>query len=380
MNKISRKLTEWTTHGLLTEEQKQSILKYEEESEGPSKVLFGFMILGFSIIGIGVISLIAANWKYIPDSMKLGGNFLLLIGVATFAFKKFSEGKELAYEVATAFLMFLFLATIGLISQIYHTGGELHQALFLWCFITALIAFTSKRSFVPYLWCAGFFGSILLMLFNKSFLYRYYGKSYVLFFMALPYLSVLLTILMRKLKGRESPQYNAFNYWSVKWLFLGLFAMEVMGKGQFKFLTTHGLYVPGYLMSTLLIVIIATSQNLSQLQKTLLLILCVGYLVPFHLYYFEEHLPLFLIKPAVTITCLISLALFSVSIGKDKLFSKLLTLVGLRFLVLYFQAFGGLAYTGFGLILSGLIIIGLVYQWNKHRKKIENWAKGMVLK
>ena len=53
MNKISRKLTEWTTQGLLTEEQKQSILKYEEESEGPSKVLFGFMILGFSIIGIG---------------------------------------------------------------------------------------------------------------------------------------------------------------------------------------------------------------------------------------------------------------------------------------------------------------------------------------
>ena len=379
MKNLKKKLSDWVTQGLISAEQQQTILKYEDNHEGPSKVLFGFLLLGFSIIGIGVISLIAANWVNIPNFIKLIGNFLVLGAVAYTAYNFLTKGKELAYEVASAFLMILFLASIGLISQIYHTGGELYQALFFWCFITSLMAYSSNRSFVPYLWSAGFFGSMLLMLFHDSFLFNYYGKNYFLFIMILPYFSTLMTLAIRRLKGRNSPQYQSLLYWTIQWLFMGLFMMEVLGRREFRHITNQELYLPGYLMSTAVIIAISISKELSNIQKSLLLAICISFLIPFHLFYFKD-LPLFLIKPSITIICLTSLALFCASIHHQKMFQKLLTLIGIRFLMLYFQAFGGLAYTGFGLIISGLIIIGTVYLWNKYRKEIQVWAEGMVIK
>lgn len=379
MSKLKNQLSNWVNNELITLDQQQSILKYEETHQGPSKVLFGFLILGFSIIGIGIISLIAANWVAIPSSIKIAADFILLLGVAKFAYSKRLNGNEVAYEIASGFLMFLFLGTIGLISQIYHTGGELHQALIFWCLITAILAYISNRSFIPYLWCAGFFGSLLLMLFNRSFLFLYYGKSAYLFFLCLPFLSALMTLTIRHFKGRESPQYKVLFYWSVQWLFLGLIGMETIGKYSFPKNPELSLYLPGYLLSIVVMLCISLSKELKSIQKSLLLIICVAFILPFHLVFIKD-LPLFLIKPSITILCLTCLALFCASIKSHKLFQKLLVIIGIRFLILYFQAFGGLAYTGFGLIFSGLVLIGAVFLWNKYRQEIQNWAEGMVTK
>ena len=89
MSKLNKKLTNWVDNELISLDQQKSILKYEDTHQEPSKVLFGFLILGFSIIGIGIISLIAANWTAIPNSIKLAADFLILLGVARFAYSKY---------------------------------------------------------------------------------------------------------------------------------------------------------------------------------------------------------------------------------------------------------------------------------------------------
>ena len=71
MTRIEKMLDDWVAKDLITQEQAKKISDYESSRPGSSWVLYGFLILGAVIIGIGVISLIAANWKnvfLIPDT------------------------------------------------------------------------------------------------------------------------------------------------------------------------------------------------------------------------------------------------------------------------------------------------------------------------
>jgi hypothetical protein len=52
--------------------------------------------------------------------------------------------------------------------------------------------------------------------------------------------------------------------------------------------------------------------------------------------------------------------------------------IGARFLIVYFQVFGSLATTGFGLIISGLIIICAAVLWFKKKEKFENWIGDLI--
>jgi hypothetical protein len=69
------------------------------------------------------------------------------------------------------------------------------------------------------------------------------------------------------------------------------------------------------------------------------------------------------------------MAIYSASLKLHRLFQFFLVAVGIRFFVLYLQALGGLATTGFGLIITGLIIIAMVVAWNKFRRELNAWAE-----
>ncbi|MBE8432501.1 hypothetical protein IQB77_22705, partial [Leptospira interrogans serovar Pomona] len=53
-----------------------------------------------------------------------------------------------------------------------------------------------------------------------------------------------------------------------------------------------------------------------------------------------------------------------------KIFDLSLAIVGIRFLYFYFDLLGTLTYTGFGLIISGLLIIGLTIGYLKYKSKV----------
>ena len=61
-----------------------------------------------------------------------------------------------------------------------------------------------------------------------------------------------------------------------------------------------------------------------------------------------------------------------------KLFNGVTVLVGLRFLLAYFQVFEDLATTGVGLMVSGVMIIGIAVLWFKKREAYERWMETWV--
>lgn len=101
MSKLEKGLKEWVTLGFINQEQANKIHNHELKKPEVSWVLLGLLILGAVIVGLGIISLIAANWYMMPDALKLGLNFLLLVVLAFLTLRSW-ENKKAIYRWASA--------------------------------------------------------------------------------------------------------------------------------------------------------------------------------------------------------------------------------------------------------------------------------------
>lgn len=376
MSKLENNLKEWIALELISPDQAKRIHDHETTKPESSWILSGLLILGAVVIGIGVISLIAANWNQIPDSVKLAGDFLLLTALALATLHSWESSSEpkkaIQFEALLLFFLLLCLASIGLISQVYHTGGKLYQALMLWSLITFPAALAARQMVVPFMWTGAFLAGIVFTALDSVALQPIFQKNYPAVFMAVPLLCAGFNIISKRLAGEIGPT-RAFRFWT---LISGLIALAVAELrepflGQFSDALTA--YIPGYCLAALAAFGIWKSIEYKNSQKTLLLLTLGLFLIPF-------HLPLFLVKTSIayatlTIAVLGLMAIFVASLKERRLFQWFLFLLGMRFLVLYFQALGGLATTGVGLIISGGLVIAVAVLWNKYRTVLAVWAE-----
>ena len=148
----AKKLDKLVLAGIISSKQKQQILDFDKDKNSgfAAKLL---SILGIFIIGVGVISIIAANWDGISDTIKLFVMFLMLFGSGMLAFYWDKNGMT---EKAEKMLVGLFLlsgAAIGLIIQVYQlSGGKWYNVLLVWCLVTLPLLFALKKSYVAYFW------------------------------------------------------------------------------------------------------------------------------------------------------------------------------------------------------------------------------------
>ncbi len=380
MSKIEKKLNEWVSLGFINNDQALQIQSYENSKPEGSWILSGLLILGVIIIGIGIISLIAANWSTIPDTVKLGVDFALLITLAFATVKSWEpqNSSEHPLRFESCLLLFLIhcLASIGLISQIYHTGGKLYQALMLWSIITFFATLYARQIFVPFLWTAAFLFSFVFTCMESYTLSNFMQKNYKSIYVMTPLICTTLTLLSKKIVGELGPT-RAFRYWSV---IAGLISVMVS-----ETLTTknHGAlnewlnaYVGTYALSAIVAAGIWKNKDYKQLQKIILLTLLGIFLIPSHLSLLNVTTPI--VYAVFTILILGLLSVFLASQQERRFFQIILIFIGIRFIVLYFQALGGLATTGFGLIFSGILILGMALLWNKHRVTLANWIETWI--
>lgn len=364
MSRLEKRLDDWISHNFIATEQAQKIIDYEAAQPSHSWVFRGFLILGAITIGIGIISLVAANWKDIPDPWKLSVDFVLLVALAVGAYRK--RNQPTVFEILLVIFVILCLASIGLISQIYHTGGKFYEALLLGSVITSGVVVMARRSFVPSLWATGFFFGIILMLIDLS---RYLAVSFV------PLLSACLALVCMRMGGRG--QTKAFISWTVGAGVIALITVELYPVVNDKFINLNVMeLLPTYVLAALLIWGVWRGFRCKKIQKRLLWLILIFYLV-------SIHFPLFDVQSqfafaTASIAVLVTVTMFVASLKWHNLFQFFLILLGLRFLILYFQALGGLALTGVGLIAFGMMIIFTVVIWNKYRRQITAWAEGVV--
>ena len=78
-----RKLNAWRDAGLIDDQTFERIEAYEEEHARPL-ALWGAIGIGSLAIGLGVISVIAANWEDVPGLIRLAVHFILMAGLAAY--------------------------------------------------------------------------------------------------------------------------------------------------------------------------------------------------------------------------------------------------------------------------------------------------------
>lgn len=373
--KVLEKIKEWQDAGILTAEQAKAIKNYEENHPEQNWLIYGFLGLGALIVAIGVISLIAANWAVIPAWVKLTthfGFYGIFIWLAT---KFFQAKKHLYFEILLVFLPLYCLASIGLVSQIYHSGGALYQAGLFWSLLNFGMLFLTRRGALPSLWAGVFFISLTLYAWNDTFLKEFYGRNLLPLYLGLPFFCLLFTLLFKKWGG-EYVVTKVFRRICFIVGVVGLFFAEsqITYVYQKPYLLLS--FLPSYLLIFFGLFVLWKSVEYRLSQKKLLSLLISFYTILLHLPVLRVDNKFLL--ASISILILTFAAIYMGSLNYKKLFETFLVLIFLRFFGLYLQALGGLATTGIGLIVSGLVMIGLVLVWHKKRQQISNWANEVM--
>ena len=375
---LNKKLGDWVARGLISPDQADQIRQHESSEHQTSWILSGTLILGAVVICIGLVSLIAANWENVPDAVKLGANFAILFGLVWGADWSLTQGREILFETLLVILILSCLASIGLISQIFHTGGKLEHALLLWCFMTLPTALLARRSFVPLLWTGSLVGSTVFTLLQQKFFQAWVKNHAGLVILDVPMLVAFVWIVL-KISGRARQLAHGFGVWAFLLMLLGAVSLEFSDSLSDR---SRNFDRSTYELAKLLVAwvlplsvgsIVLLHEAWTRIQRSLI----AGFIGIFSVLITTATLGLLGYFSAAlgTAIVLLAAALCFASFGRRGLFQMFLTLVGIRFLILYFQALGGLAYTGWGLIVSGSVVIAAATLWQKNRRMITDWAE-----
>jgi uncharacterized membrane protein len=377
---IDKRLSLWKDAGLLSSEQVDAILRHEQEKPSASWVLYGVVGLGILVMLTGIISIIAANWDLFSDTSKLVTYFLLLSALAYFLVRSIQRVGVVREALITSFALFV-LAGIGLISQIYHLQGDGWQAIYFWlAIIFPLCLFVESR--------------LLCNLWFLSFIYAtgcWSAASNVAAFTL--YIIVSLPFLVLAfgyaLAHRISPYFcGAARLWSYAVLLIPLAVMANITFAEApQFFSRNNPELEGGLIAMLpwvsvVVAILAVYARRIQPGKSLTraiastLVVLGIFLIPGLLGRINQPQPI--LGCILFVLCWSGAAWIAASLERKRLFDLATCVIGVRFIVVYFEVFGSLAATGIGLILSGFVILGVAWLWHQYRRKIAKVIRGSL--
>ncbi|MBF3375437.1 DUF2157 domain-containing protein [Leptospira borgpetersenii] len=388
--RLEQKLKRWVGAGLIASEQSDAILNFEETRKTPY-LYYSFIILGVIVIGIGVIAIIAANWEEIHDFVKLGVGLSILALTAGLAFWKRENPNLLTVFIVLESI--LILGMIGLVSQVYHLEGKYYEAAKLWCILTFLFLIATDSKTLIHLWLIGFQIAVTGWIFEQiqnrgGHEWGYYWNTYY-YYSIVGFTGIWLAAEKFTLESRRATLF----FWAVLFLIAGTFFRGFFQNWSndydnlsenvkyFGYTTDFPWLVVGLRLFVLvpLFYLLFYNRDISSNQKkslsvSLFLLFLLYFPHPFR-YVLAESIGSHIWNYSVRLLPSFLFILFWLGIASSfrnhkKIFDLSLAIVGIRFLYFYFDLLGTLTYTGFGLIISGLLIIGLTIGYLKYKSKV----------
>ncbi len=373
---LAKKITLWQQQNLLSSAQAQAILDYENRSRKPV-LMFSFLFLSAFCIGLGIISLISANWQVIPSSVKLVADFALLALTALGIYKSACHCKPFLREGLNIFYALLILASIGLIAQIYHLQASGLQAYLLWSILTLPVVLTCKKAALPLIWLPVF----MVSSFDTMTDWQWFSRVIDVFEGAFPFAFSLLCLLVysviyRLLNTFLKEKVSAFTYAMKVWMVVSI-AWQVLimdfGAGDSLGILTafkahaadmSSLVVFVFLVAAITIFgIFSYKLNYSRLLTSVMASLLIFSYIYLFLPENKDFASIW--GFLLTMTILSWLVVYALIKARSKLMNLATALMACRIFVVYLQVFGSLLSTGIGLIVSGLVLLLIIYIWRK---------------
>jgi hypothetical protein len=152
---LDHKLRRWREAGLIDEATRAGIAAFEHAERLPLG-MYTLIGLGASTVGLGLVSLVAANWEEIPALLKLCVDLLLGVGLAVLVAQAFRRQWRLAREALITIFYGYTLASLALVGQVYQLNAPTYQALLTWSLATLPLCLLGESLFLSVLYTAGF--------------------------------------------------------------------------------------------------------------------------------------------------------------------------------------------------------------------------------
>lgn len=133
------KLDAWQQAGLIDAQTAARIRAWEAEHARPLGLWAAIGIAALAI-GLGLMSLVAANWEAIPGALRLAIHFALIVALAALLWRKEADwsARQPVLEEAALFVFgVLGMTFLGHLGQVYQTIAPLWQLLLAWLVLFA---------------------------------------------------------------------------------------------------------------------------------------------------------------------------------------------------------------------------------------------------
>lgn len=161
-----RKLTTWQAAGLIDSATVARIRDYERAHSRPL-ALWSLIGIGALAIGLGLISVVAANWDDIPGLVRLSVHMLIMASLAAYMgftarAKTPANMNEYFHDAQIFILGALGLTFFGHLGQVYQTSSPLWQPLALWMLLFTPVMLGMGRGWpVAVMWMVGLIGTTM---------------------------------------------------------------------------------------------------------------------------------------------------------------------------------------------------------------------------
>jgi uncharacterized membrane protein len=381
---LTKRLKLWREHDIISEENLRRITEFESSRASRSWVSFGIAGVGVTAFIVGVISIIAANWEYFGDAVKLSAYFILLVGVGV-VFLRHEHEKGLAREISLTLFTLLVWAGIGLFAQIYNLSGTWWQAMLFWTCITAPAVTRSNSRLLCSLWCLIAVATSGVWSAESEVFGRDDGVTSVVSTTA-----ILLTaagIGAHSVRLISETLKTCSIVCGIGFL-LAVATPAADAQWDVGFLRGQG-FVSNFSRLAMLWCATALAVFVSMIRPdvdrrvrratSLLFIVTAAYLsgaLVISPRLMHHGWPRELCG-AVGFIIVWSVAASAAALASmRRLFELASFVIAVRFVVIYFQVFGTLSTTGIGLIISGIVIIGIALLWNRGRRSITSKLGG----
>jgi uncharacterized membrane protein len=152
-------LDELISKGFLDEANAQKIWLYyqKDQAKDTNRLQMVFAVLGASLVGLGIMLIVAHNWDNFSRLTKTVLAFIpLIIGQIACAYALFNKKAAPAWRESTSvFLVFAVGACIGMVSQIYNLEGALSSFLLTWALLVLPLIYIMQSSITSLLYIVG---------------------------------------------------------------------------------------------------------------------------------------------------------------------------------------------------------------------------------
>jgi uncharacterized membrane protein len=353
----------WQDAGLIDGELARRIVAWEAAHRRPV-LLWAIAGMGALAVSLGIMAVVGANWERIPAALKLATDLALNAAAAAVTYVAWRRGWTWRREISALLLFGLVLSGIALIGQVYQLQSAPWRALTLWLMLS-----TPFLALAAFSWLNGTIWAIAAVttwfMANaplQDLVSNLWAPKYQWPLMG--YLAACWMILIAVLRGLWTPARGQADL-MLRLALAGLIAACSLTVA-FAWIDRGTATSPTgpILAAAAASVAAAAALWLGRVgaERRLLLALLAGSLLAW-----AVALPTAsmegrtgdVVRALLFILYWAGIGAVAAAGGRRVVFGLAFTLIGVRILILYFEAIGGLTATGLGLIGGGVLCLAL---------------------